>query len=208
MKTKIFIDFDGTIYDTNKLRKEFYSLLESLGFNEADIVSAYKDECRDNFFTAEGMLRRLHQIKNFDFDEIVQKERAIHDKNPSFLYEDTINFLKNIDREKYEVNLITLGNFEFQKFKVEKSEIKQYFDNIYYANVEKWEYLDNIVRRDEKFIIIDDREDTIYYIQHKYKNARAFKIVRGDVDKDDPAVNEVRDDVSRIYSLEEAVSNV
>lgn len=206
MKTKLFIDFDGTLFDTNMLRKEFYAILEDLGFNEADIVSAYKDECKDNFFTVERMLKRLHQIKNFDIEEIILLEKQIHDKNPTFLFDDTINFLKNIDRDKYEINLITLGDFDFQKFKVEKSEIKQYFDNIYYANAEKWEYLDCVVKRNEEFIIIDDREDTIHYIQHKYKNAKALRIVREDVDRDDPSAHITESDVKKIYSLSEAVA--
>ena len=44
-KTKIFIDFDGTIFNTELFRNRIFDVFEAAGFTDAQILREYKAEC-------------------------------------------------------------------------------------------------------------------------------------------------------------------
>jgi len=189
-KTKIFIDFDGTLHDTAKLKEATFSAFEKFGFSRDIILAAYVAECADAKFTSAGFVERICAKRN----DLIDRFEIIYDKivsdSDDRVYPDVIPFLINLDRTKYEINLITLGDLSFQEKKVMASGIDKHFDNTYYtSDTPKWQYLTDLVLSEERFLFVDDRSDTVAEIAKHYPKAVALEINRSDEDKDDPARN-------------------
>ena len=140
MKTKLFIDFDGTMFNTASFKDVMFDVFLKLGFNQTDIQNTYMAECMDYKYHVDRNLDRLMKIKDVDLADAKEKIRAMFHKVPDFLFEDTIEVLKSIDRDKYELNLLTFGDEDFQQNKVKSSRLEKHFDNVYYATSQKWDY--------------------------------------------------------------------
>jgi len=178
MKTKLFIDFDGTLFDTRHLKTDLFNTFGSMGFTEDQIELTYKKACEDYIYSPIEQLQLLQNFKKCDIQEVIEKIESLYKKVPDYLFKDTVDFLMNLNREKYEVSLLTLGDEEFQKKKVKSSGIEEYFDNIYYCRNQKWIFLKELVDLDEKFFIIDDRGDAMYEISKEFKNSIPIEINR------------------------------
>ena len=76
------------------------------------------------------------------------------------------------------MNLLTLGNQNFQPKKIKESGIKKYFDNIYCTSIPKSKYLQDLIDKNEKFIIVDDRGDALEEIVKKFPKAIAIEMRR------------------------------
>jgi len=190
MKTKIFIDFDGTIFNTEKFKDDMFFALRKLGFDEETVMCHYQDECKDKHFSLDGLIERLRAVRKFNVEDIEKQVNQIYSDAPNLIFADFMPFLEKVDREKYEVDILTLGDLEFQKSKVTSSGIVSNFDNIYYTEVDKWDYIKKIISKDEPFILIDDRADTIDKVAKGYSKSTALWIDRKarDKDFDDPTI--------------------
>lgn len=176
MKEKFYIDFDSTLFDSNKYLHELYEICEKYGTNREKL-----DEIIDSIF-------KHH--KDFFIDDLLNylleekkvnkkiKEDFIKLENTSFLYNDSLNFLKAI-KEKYTPILLTCGNISHQEKKINACNIAQYFSNIIItpgnkSKVSKVDYknsifLDNNPKEIESFLnvgakkVIRIRRDTDKY---------------------------------------------
>jgi hypothetical protein len=178
MKTKLFIDFDGTLFDTKCYKAKIFAVFLELGFSEEEIEKSYYDECQGYLYNPKRQAKRLDDIKHFNLDLAKQKLDALHNSVQECIFPDSEDFLKTINREKYEVVLLTLGDEEFQRSKFENSGLEKYFDKTLYPTIQKWDYLEDIVKENEKFIIIDDRGDTCAKISTGFVNVTAIEINR------------------------------
>ena len=190
MKTKLFIDFDGTIFSTMAFRDKMFEICTMAGFDEEEIKNTYAAESLDYLYSANGQLERLQKIHSFDIEKAKLRMDKLIKTSKDFMFPDFEEFIHSVDREKYEIDLITLGEVEFQKAKVEASGIVKYFDNAYYCETQKWEYLDELVELNEKFIIIDDRADTLEKIGKKFKRSFPILMDRQQKDMDDPFLSQ------------------
>ena len=207
MKTKFFIDFDGTMFDTEMFRDGLFEILRDAGFSSDQIKKTYKSTCLDYKYSPEKQLDKLSAEKSFDLEKVLQKIGNLYDAIiPKMIYPEIISFLEQIDREKYEIDLLSLGDTEFQSEKVKYSELNQYFDNFYFPEIQKWDYLPNLVSKDEKFVIIDDRGDAMEKISKIYEQSLCLQIIRRSRDIIDPVLKE-KDNFSgtKIKSLTEAL---
>lgn len=184
MKTKLFIDFDGTLFDTRCFKKGIFNAFISAGFSEKQVNAAYKIACKDYLYSPVEHLEELQEIKKFESQTVLSEVEELYKGVPGFLFRDTLEFLQRLDRDKYEVILLTLGDKEFQKRKVESSGISEYFDKVYYCTEQKWIFLKSVVEIDEKFYIIDDRGDALFKISKAFKNCVPIEINYSDIQID------------------------
>lgn len=178
MKTKMFIDFDNTLFDTRKLKDELFGVFKSFGFSEAEISLTYKKACEDYIYSPSEHSDELYKIRQFDKKKAEFDLNDLYNNIPEYLFNDSIDFLKSLDRDKFEINLLTLGDLDFQKKKVDSSNISKYFDNIYYCKDQKWIFLKTLVEPSEKFYIIDDRGDALFEISKDFKLSSTIEISR------------------------------
>lgn len=193
MKTKLFIDFDGTIFSTLAFRDKMFEIFTMAGFDEEEIKNTYAAESLDYLYSANGNLERLQKIHEYDIEKANLRMDKLIKTSKDFMFPDFDEFIQSVDREKYELDLITLGDLEFQKAKVEASGIVKYFDNVYYCEKQKWDYLDDLVELNDKFIIIDDRADTLERISKKFKRSFPILMDRQQKDLADPYLSQQKD---------------
>lgn len=180
MKTKLFLDFDGTIFNTKRFKEEIFSIFKRAGFNQSDIEKTYTTSCIDYCYSIDEHFARLLKIREINPRLTLARIESVFKNTQKYLYDDSIVFLENVDRNRYYVNLLTLGNTEFQKKKFLSTGIGKYFDQEYYTPIQKWDYFEkeSPVDRSEYFVIIDDRGDTLERISKKYKKSLAIEINR------------------------------
>ncbi len=184
-KIKIFMDFDGTLFDTSQFRDRIFDTFLKAGYQLQDIKTARMLESMDYKYDPLRHLERLQKIKHTNQKLAESRIENLYRIAPKLLYEDTFSFISGIDREKFELNILTLGDFDFQNSKIEHSGISDKFDNIYIADVQKWDYLANIVGAREEYVIIDDRADTLEKIRMKFPKALCIQIIRQNLNMDD-----------------------
>jgi len=184
MKTKLFIDFDGTMFNTASFKSVMFDIFLKLGFNLTDIQNTYMAECMDYKYHVERNLERLMKIKSVDENEAKEKIGMMFHKIPDYIFDDTVEVLKSIDQNKYELNLLTLGDEDFQRKKVDASFLGKYFDNIYFATDQKWDYLKKLVDENEFFVLVDDRGDTVENIKKNFPKSLPIEINRPGEEQD------------------------
>lgn len=178
MKIKLFIDFDNTLYDSRFLKKDLFEILQNQGFSEEEVLRAYEKASSNYQYSPTNHLEELLKIKSFNVKVTGAIIESLYLNAPEHLFKDSIRFLKSLDRKKFEVDLLTLGDTKFQKRKVEASGIVKYFDNIYYCKKQKWIFLKTLVKPSEKFYLIDDRGDALFNISKDYKECVPIEINR------------------------------
>jgi hypothetical protein len=186
MKTKLFIDFDGTLFNTEAFKEKLFAIFLMAGFEQEEIESTYKAECLDYLYSPEGQMNRLKKIHQFNLEMARVRITKLINTASSFLFKDDITYIKNIDHNMFQLNMLTLGDIGFQKQKVKHSGIEQYFDSIDFCEIQKWDFLDTLVKKDEKFVIIDDRADTMKKIGEKFKRSFPVLMIRPQRDNNDP----------------------
>lgn len=180
MKIKLFVDFDGTLFDTSLFKEKLFEIFKLTGATDDEIMHCYNSECLDFKYSPFSNLEKLYQLKQFDIEAARRDINELCSESYKYVYADSDHFLSEIDRNQYELNLLTLGDIEFQRSKVENSKLTKHFNNIYYCENQKWDFIEKLVDQNEKFIIIDDRGDTAEKIKAKFKRSMPIMIDRFD----------------------------
>ncbi len=205
-KIPIFVDFDGTLFDTALMRDAIYDAFLKSGYDHEDIHSTYIAECLDYKYSPEGQFQRLQRIKHANERLTSARIDNLYKLVEKYVYPDSRDFLSKINRSKYEADVLTMGDLKFQKRKVEVSGLSDVIDNTYICDIQKWDYLKNVVMHRDYFIIIDDRSDTLENVKNRYPKALCIQIVRNDLDIDDASkfYKEVWQGI-RIHNLNQAL---
>ena len=177
-QTKLIIDFDGTLFDTEAFRVEIFSLFKRMGYDDEQIQLTYQAECLSYLYSPLGQLKRLQLLKPSSQSLAEARFKNLYDNSYKYIFPDVIEFLKDMKFLNYELILLTLGDFEFQRVKIENSSINRYFDKIMYCDIQKWLYLPPVINKIDKFIFIDDRADTIDRIGKTFPNSFSIRIDR------------------------------
>lgn len=129
---KIYIDFDGTLYNTTKLYQEFINLLKKYNIKEEYI----QNKLNNNYQKNKNLNTIIKQIiKENNLNNSIEKYlNIIYSKN--LIYQDTIPFLEKYYK-KHDLILLTLGEKEYQEKKIKSTNIEKYFKEIIITNKDK-----------------------------------------------------------------------
>lgn len=178
MKTKIFIDFDGTIFDTDSFRILTWNAFAKAGFSYARIEKTYAAACSDYKYSPQKQLELLARQEQGDKTTALYLVSQLYLHAPKMIFADAISFLGGVDRAMFQVNLLSMGDQDFQRAKIESSLVSNFFDNVYITDEQKWTYLDRLVDVPDQFIFIDDRSDTVHNMARKFINSLSIEINR------------------------------
>lgn len=132
---KVYIDFDGTLFDTDRYTKDFMNI-----FHEYDINEEIFDETKKILFN-ENKLFNINVIIDYfieKYDIDIQLRRKIDDLlNHSYIYSDVLDCLNMLVNNGYELYLLTYGDKDFQKMKIDASNISKYFKEIIITEKDK-----------------------------------------------------------------------
>jgi len=172
---KIYIDFDGTLFNTDKYTEDFMNILNDYGIDKALFNEVNDKLCGNN---------KLFNI-NVIVDYFVTKyniDNSLKDKignllNDSYVYSDVVECLNVLINSGYELYLLTYGDDDFQRLKINASNLSKYFKEIIITEKDKSkldiDYNNNI------FIDNNPNEIEKFYAS----NARKIIRIRRDNDK-------------------------
>lgn len=180
MKTKLFIDFDDTLFDRDTFRKRLISLIKKQGFSDKEVEDGYKAVYKNNGYDGVwAHLEHLHKnVRPIALDKASSDIESLFCEAKTLLLPEALKFLRSLDRKKYEINLITVGGLEFQKKKVSACGIESLFDNCYFTTDEKAEALAELVG-DDFFILLEDKDETIKSVKERFPKTLVIKAEKG-----------------------------
>lgn len=191
MKTKLFIDFDDTLFDRDTFKERLVSLIKKQGFSDEEVEAGYREVYKNNGY--EGVwahLEYLHQnVRPIDMDKAKLDINDLFSGAKELLFSDVLKFLNSLDKKKYEINLITVGGLEFQRKKVSACEIEPLFDNCYFTTEEKSEALADLVGDDESFVLLEDKDETIESVKKIFPKAMVLKAEKDNLLKNLKLIN-------------------
>lgn len=202
---KLFIDFDGVLFNSEKFRRDLIGQIEKSGFSSQEVNDTYVAECLDGNYLPADHLARLEKIHKFNFRLAETRVESLITNAKKYLFFDVEGSLKSISKlPEYQLELISLGHPKFQPRKIKKTGIKKYFKKLHFTSIPKVEYLQGIVKVDEKFIIVDDRGDALEEISKKFPKAITIEMRRVK-EIHDPAERPSNFRGSKITNLEQLI---
>lgn len=151
---KIYIDFDGTLFDTDKYTNDFLNIFNEYGIDKFTFVEVKKKLFNDeNLFNLNIIMDYIIKKYNIDIKIRYKIENLL---NSSYLYSEVRDCLKELLNSGYELYLLTYGDMEFQNIKIKASNIDTYFKEIIITNKDKSE-----LNLDYKNIIFIDNNPNV-----------------------------------------------
>jgi|GEM_PF-2753764 len=169
-KTKIFIDFDGTLCDSKKLKRLIFEAIVDSGLAIKTVENEYKNQRDLEHFNPDHFLTLLEKKYLINRKHAKSGIEQSINQCADLIFPGAIDFLEKIPESFYKV-LLTLGDPEYQREKAEISKIDQLFDSCQYITDEKWLAISKLIKPNEEFIIIDDRIDALQEVKKRFLGA-------------------------------------
>lgn len=129
---KVYIDFDGTLFDSTKLHKEFINF-----FNKYNIKKEYLEKIMNVDYEQD---KNLDTLANKIINDNNLNPNTFQELNKIYseelIFKDVIPFLERY-YQKYDLILLTLGSKKYQQKKINSSNISKYFKDIIITNKDK-----------------------------------------------------------------------
>ncbi len=153
---KFIFDFDDVLFHAKDFKKRMYTCLNNVGvsFNRAE---EYYQKVRGGEFSLKNYISELLKIEKVDTITIEDVYENIMRECPNFINKELVSIVKELG--KTNCYLVTYGEYEFNKAKVERSGLAPLFCEIKIVSGSKKEIIYDICGRnkDEKIIFIDDK---------------------------------------------------
>ena len=166
LKKTIYFDFDGTLYDSDKLMRKFTDICKKFKILEEDI-----DSIEQELFT-ETKLFNLDELANYLSEKYIlppdflkDLENLYSEKN---IYPDVYLALNKIkESQKYDMVILTYGNIKYQQKKIHNCDILEYIKEVIITEKKKSD-INNIDY--ENSIFIDNNPTQIKALKDKTDN--------------------------------------
>lgn len=186
MKKIIIFDFDDTLFETARFKKEISKIFASYRVSAGLFKKTYQLSKGDkDYWQPEKQLdllaRNLPSIKK---KRISTEIKSLFKQAGDFLYPDVRPFFKKIqpERKKQQVKLIlmTYGNPTVQLSKISHCRLASFFDKIIMAQrpTKEKEILNILKKSGGKVIFIEDRGSVIDPLKRRHPKLVAFHIQR------------------------------
>ena len=121
---KIYIDFDGTMFDTSKFYKDFLKICNSYGVSDEDVYNIRNQST--GLFNLDELANSIDQKYNLS-KKYLDEVNALY--NRKYLYDDVIDFLEK-NYQKYDLYILTYGEKNYQQKKIDCCNIRDYFKDV------------------------------------------------------------------------------
>lgn len=131
---KIYIDFDGTLFNSDKFYQDFINILEKYNLNQEEIEKIKQDLFDSlNLFNLETLL--IFLIDKYNLPLNIKDDVSLL-YNSSYVYKDILPCLDKL-KDSYELILLTYGNKIYQDKKIKCSKLSKYFSDIIITETDK-----------------------------------------------------------------------
>lgn len=150
MKTKVYIDFDGTLYNSDNFYNGFIEICSKYNIEKEKVTEIENDIFNNkNLFNVDILSQKIFEYYQLPISFLYDVEVLY--KKPN-LFSDTIPSLEQlIKSSKYELYILTHGNREYQLKKITSSKIDKYIKEIIVTTGSKID-LDGINYQESIFI--------------------------------------------------------
>ncbi|MBT9169276.1 MAG: hypothetical protein DDT19_02632 [Syntrophomonadaceae bacterium] len=186
---KIFIDFDGVIFNTELFKQQLIKCFFEAGVLKKDFEKSHQYfENQKIPYSAikhlkflKKFLKRKYSYKNDrSYSCILKLVEKLFKNLRIYVFKDVEKFLKSFS--KNDLYLLSYGDLNFQKQKIKGAGIFSYFKRIIVTNKSKAKIIKEIIKKDklsksEKIIFIDDKLQFIEEVG-LVKNITTIQLIR------------------------------
>ena len=194
---KVYVDFDRTLFDCDKFLEDFYTIINKYDIPK-DLFKKCQNQSRRHGFNPYVILNNLEKETSFDKEVYSDIKDLIHNTS-DYLYPDAIPFLEYLHNNNYQVIILTKGNKNYQKEKIENAKIDKYYTKLIVTMRHKGLLFLNYLHG----IFIDDnpRELRSLYIR------KPKKIIRITRPNSKYSKEELEYNILKVNSLQEIIDN-
>lgn len=166
--TMFIIDFDDTLFDTNRYKHARLDSVKQLGVSEEQYWESYRyarNAPNGEFTYSDYRHADMLALYGYDHDAILAAlgKTSSEASLPTFLCRDTISFLEEIKAYGETMVLLSLGNPGYQELKTKGSGVSAYFDRTFMVHDTKQHILSELfqdVHSQQVFFINDKVGET------------------------------------------------
>ena len=172
-----YIDFDSTLFNTSGFIKEILTALsKEINFQDCNLdaeeiyLEVKKVYAKDNIYNLNELCKYFADKYNLNEERLVNSVDNVINNGKDFVYNDSVEFLKNLINNGHKINLLTYTlkeRIEYQVQKVYGSGLVKYFENIIITTAPKWKLDLNY----SNGIFIDDNPKDLAGLYHQNSQA-------------------------------------
>ncbi|MFA6919094.1 MAG: hypothetical protein WC244_03220 [Patescibacteria group bacterium] len=168
-------DFDYTLFDTARFKKDFYALFDDLVFDSSNLKIDYFKENKIHYNIEEHLNLLGQNLKNYNYALKVLKS-FLSDLG-EYIFPGAENILIKSKNDNHKLILISWGNMAWQKDKVYGSGMEKFFEKTLFTDSSKKEVLESIdIREGETVIIINDNVRESLEMMKYIDNCKLFLV--------------------------------
>jgi len=173
----IIFDLDYALLDTIKFKKDLakvYSMSSKkwLVFY-LDFLKKYKNFNLEKFLE---FIIKQEKLNQKDIEKIKIRFNDFEKNINNYLFPKSSELVKKLAQKKNKLFLVSYGDKEWQKLKIEKLKIKKYFSKIITTDKNKEQLFDFLKNNKNDIIIINDNARESIAMQKTLKNSQLFLI--------------------------------
>lgn len=155
------VDFDKTVFNSSQIKYEWANAMEKAGvpkdvFWRTYSLARYGEEGRPSY-NPKLHVEFLKDFLAISKEDAVARIDDVNKRARDFLYADTINFLQRMMSLNVPMTLISHGEAQHQKDKVEGTKISDFFRRVHYSDNERIDIVEELKI---------NPADRVYWISH------------------------------------------
>ena len=133
-----FIDFDGTLYNTEKLKEDLLNIIiekvQNYNITKEEATNEVKSMFnRENIYNIYNLAIFFAKRYGFDSKKVIDEINETIENGKKYLYEDSIEFVKKLKDRGNTIYIFTYAantDIEYQNAKIKGSKIANFFDGV------------------------------------------------------------------------------
>lgn len=180
----VIFDLDNTLFNTSLLKEDFKKVFERYNLRGQkfwqSFYQAYNIDPKTN--GCYSIDKHLEVLKDWE-QETKQKvkkdlKKIMFQRGQDYLYPEVLSILEKLKNNKVKIILITKGDKNFQKVKIKITGIKPYFERVYIIEGDKLPILEEVVKRDDNIIDINDHIEELRFMRENFPQVNCIFLRR------------------------------
>ena len=160
----IIIDFDGVLFNDQRFKMDYESFFRRAGVSHEVYERTYEQTKKKGYYDPRIHIQLALAHKSSVQIRLYAQIRRFVGQSSDYIYKDVQDFLMFLEKEGIRAVVLSTGDPQFQKQKIQKSGITDFFDEIIIvSNDSKVVALDMLIRKKKPVsaIFIDDKKEVV-----------------------------------------------
>ncbi|HBV58102.1 MAG TPA: hypothetical protein DEB73_02470 [Candidatus Magasanikbacteria bacterium] len=173
---KIIIDFDDTLFDTASMKEDLLALFARFGVPVEKFWETYRASYSRNDLASYNLWHHIdivcEQFSNLDKKSLLIEAEALFKNSKKYLLDGVEDFLNELRGLGVPLILLSLGDADWQKQKVESVGVSKFFNEVIFTGRNKKETVQ---------LLIKDAIDDIIFINDKISETQEITALSGQI---------------------------